>query len=371
MDRETGTKERNAGLKDGNYNGGQRMKQKLSQIGLLFLIAAICYLLFTCGDDNQVTAPTQTPDYDIYLRNWSSDTGKFYVFNTGKMDFTDSFDLPYSSFDPQLSADGKYMFLPYSDKFSIVEMKSKTLVTQLNVRGLTMAVSPDNRYIAIFGDTLHILDAVTFAELYSEAITLCPGKFTQDGRRLYCPTCREGIYRLNLDTIPFASAVLNYPGYLPGVIAPSRDEAYLFVSTGVANRANYFEVYDLQRDSIIYSHQFRSWYALLNITPDGRYVIYAEVDSYGSIDAPPSPRMVSIFDAVSLTMRVIIPTYGINPECPDGISPDQSIITPDSKWFVSGGYGIIAINLNTLTAEKVYEFPDKFTVGITCMQMKR
>jgi len=345
------------------------MKQKLFGLSLILSVAIIC-LLIKC--DNSPSKPVESEsDYDIYFRDDLPD-GKFFVFNTKQLAIVDSFDIPYWGSWPQLSADGRYMFCP-DEKLSIVDMQTRQLVTQLYITGFFVVVSPDNRYFSLFLDSLQIFDAHTFQKIYSDTGGITNGKFTSDGKRLYCLKRYADIYCLNLNTTPFVSKLIDYPWASPSGVVASKDEKYLFVLGQGHDRSKLFQVYDINRDSVIFSFAPRLSGGIgeVNITPNGDLVVFADGEPNGGFEPPPASRTICIFNAKTFTMEAIVPTFGVDPDYPDGLPAWLTVITPDGRYFVSGGMGIIVIDLHSKRVAKLFEFPERYLQGITCRKIKK
>ncbi len=158
------------------------MKQTWSGLALNVVGVMFILLLAACGDSP--TMPTaEVSDYDIYFREISFE--KIYAFNTAKMALVDSFTLPYEGVIPQVSADGRYLFLGH-ETTEVVDIRTRELVTELYTHSDYVVVSPDNRYIALMGDSLSIYDAISFSKVYSDTINPRYGYFSLDGRYFYC-----------------------------------------------------------------------------------------------------------------------------------------------------------------------------------------
>jgi hypothetical protein len=347
------------------------MKQKLWASLFILLAAMLCFLP-TC-DDSPSDSPQAESDYDIYFREFGQD-GKFFVFNTKSLSIVDSFYLPYWGAWPELSADGEYMLFPDGDllKLSIVDMQTKELVTQLDMPGLLIEVSPDNRYFALYdNDSVHIFDAHAFQQVFADTAGFWSLKFSLDGRHLYWPTWSGDIYCLNLDTVPFSKRIIDYPQGRPQSVVASKDGKYLFVVVWEPYFPTRFEVYNIALDSVIFSAvvPISIYYIIMDITPDGNNVILANGEPNFSFEGPSAPKIFYIFDANTLKMETIIPTFGVDPDLPNGLPPWFFVITPDSKWLVSGGMGIIAIDLESRSVKKLIEYPDKYMDGVTCRKI--
>lgn len=334
---------------------------------LSILLIFLWLFLLQCDDGPSKPQPYLS-DYDIYLRGFLTLEDNFLIYNTKTVTITDSFPMPHSSYDPQVSADGSLLFLP-DDQLTVVDLKTKSLLETVDIKGGLMAVSPDNRHIAIFGDSIHIVDVTTFEVVHSDTTSVQPGRFNIRGDRLYCATSQCDILILDLATDPITRTIVDYPGFCPYMISSSIDDKILFVLSYSGSRyRGFFEVYDTENDSIIFQHQLLTQYGHLDITPDGNYAVFAEIQGFiGLPEDPPSPRTVNIYDARNLRMKTIIPTYGVDPAHPDGLAQYKFIITPDSRWYIGSGEGITAIDLRSLQLKHIIE--GRLTYPISCRKV--
>ncbi len=337
---------------------------------MLILSVAAIFLWIRC--DKSPSKPVeQVSDYDVYLKEDFIPEGKLFIFNTKELSVVDSFASPCWGLNPELSADGKYLYCP-DTAISIIDTKTKELVSQLNDTALWIEVAPDGRYFAAFHNSIHIYDATTYELVFSDTGQIWPtGKFTLDGKRLYCPKHGTQIYCLNLDTIPISARIVYYPQALAMSLVPSEDGKYLYVLAQKGAETQ-LQIFEIGLDSVIYSLTIPAFFSsagtapLIDITPNGKYVVFTDGEPSGGFEIPHSSRTVFVFNTTSRALESIIPIFGVDPNYPDGLAPYNFVITPDSRWFISGGQGIIAIDLETKTVRKLIELPNRFFNGITC-----
>jgi hypothetical protein len=256
---------------------------------LTLFALAVCF--FMACDDSLSEPPPIESDYDIYLREDSPD-GEIFIFNTKELAIVDSFNMPYRASWPEISADGKYMLCGDS-VLTIVDMQTREAILQLSIAGYYIEVSPDNRYFAIFHDSLQIYDASSFNKIYSDT-GIYEGKFTADGKRLYCPKRGGGIYTLTLDEEPFTSGIINFPEGSIYALAPSINHKYLYLLVGAGYQKTAIQTYDIDLDSVISTTTipYQKSYWFMDITPNGQYVIFADGEPNGSfLEYPPLPKL--------------------------------------------------------------------------------
>jgi len=344
-------------------------RNHLSVISLLLVVAWLFHL--QCDDGPSKPWP-YVSDYDIYVRGFLTAEDDFLIYNTKTETIIDSFPMAYSSHDPQVSADGLLLFLPgfhLTEQLAVADTRTKSILRTVDIKGSYMAVSPNNRNIAIFGDSIHIVDITTFGVVYSDTTPVQPGRFNLKGDKLLCATSQCDILILDLATDPVTRTIIDYPGYCPYMVSSSIDDKILFVLSYSGSRyRGFFEVYDTESDTILFQHELLTLYGHLEITPDGNYAVFAEIQEYISPpEDPPSPRTVNIYDARNLRMKTIIPTYGVDPAHPDGLAQYKFIITPDSRWYIGSGEGITAIDLGSFQLKQIIE--GRWTYPISCRKI--
>ncbi|MCX6829464.1 MAG: hypothetical protein NT002_09320 [candidate division Zixibacteria bacterium] len=345
----------------------------MKKFGLLLLLSVIfggaLILLVTC-DDNPIKTEPEVSDYDIYFRDFNY--GKFYVFNTKAMALVDTFELPYPGAEPQVSADGRYLFIPH-EKVAVVDVKTKELVTELDASGDRVEISPDNRFIAVLGDSLAIFDAVSFTKVFTDTINPLYGHFTHNSGRFYCtiypPLLGYQLYRLDLSTEPPLAEIIGYPGHFPGFAVVSRDESHIYLIAG--NPIMYFEIYNRLTDSLEFSHRLQTWIAYITISPDGKYVIYDEGERFVTTEDPLSPRTISVYDVAAQRMKTVIPTFGVVADYMEGIPAGNLIVTPDCRWLVAGGGGLVLVDLQKMQTMKIITLPYTAIGHVSCRQIKK
>lgn len=334
------------------------------------LLAFLWLFLLQC-DDGPSKPPPYVSDYDIYVRDFANDYGKFYIFNTRAMAIVDSFDLPFPSMSPVLSPDGDRLFLPSkaARKTAVIDLQSRSLITELPAGGYNAAISPDNLILAVFGDTVYFFDASNYSELYQFSSGLGMGVFSKDAKFLYCPTDAGDLVLFDLRNMPPSSDTITYPGGLPSIFFyPDEKGQNLFTMTIDVRRyiAN-FEVYNLSNDTVTFSHRLSASSGFINTTPDYHYAVYSEFEPYIQTEDKPSPNTLTVYDIKNMNVKTVIPTFGIDPDHSDGLPVGKFVFTPDGKWLVGAGYGFVVIDMESMRLHRIVDFPvDRIFFQIAC-----
>jgi len=155
---------------------------------------------------------------------------------------------------------------------------------------------------------------------------------------------------------------------------PSHDESkwFLFRRSGY-QYTTFFDVYDVQADSII----FRDWLiptsGSMVLTPDGRYVFYSIPNT---IFSGMAPSYFSVFDVEKNRITMLISTVGFI----DGFNPVNMPVcdlamTPDGRWLIAGDGGIgasigeptfLIFNIKNMTIEDYVDIPRVHGIYYTC-----
>jgi hypothetical protein len=163
------------------------------------------------------------------------------------------------------------------------------------------------------------------------------GAFSSDSRTFF--STRNGaagsyVYKLSLDNLSVTEKLFPYwPS--PGIkaIRISEDESLWFLYHGG------LEVYDVGQDSIIFADYLNQGAGSVEVTPDGKYVIYTDgVDPFGGTGPP--LLGFKVYNVERNEIEMVVSTVGVA----DGVNPtnmwlDDFCITPDGRYAVIEGAG--------------------------------
>jgi len=306
--------------------------------GLLFGVVATGFGLalswaFGCHDKPTQPRPVTPRDYALY---WAKnvDDSTFYAYHTltGEID---SFNMPGTRiYDMNVSADGDRVYVSYSDKTKVVGARDFTPIVDLPYSGwYGVAISPDNRFIAIQSGHLRIVRAQDYSVVYEDSLSVYRGVFSADGHRLYAPgptsPCRS-VYCLDLYD-GFKTKYICVPdSYQISRVAPSLDERYLFMLRDLGNCSMFFDVFDATRDSLVFRDLMMPGCGDMTVSPDNQYVY---LTGPGSILIGPPPAYTFArfaVDDAKIDSLVYWSTYcGL--DVLTGIVGSDLTLTPDGR----------------------------------------
>lgn len=352
------------------------MKKNLKYQLLLGAILS-CFLLgFSCGKS---VKPVEPPDYRFYLANVIP--SELFIFHpmTEKLD---SVSIPWLLYPGiTASADGKLLYIAQGTSVAVVETDSFSLVTELAYpHEYPVVVSPDDRFIALTGDTLFILRTSDYSLVFSDPIQTAHGRFSTDSKSFYCSSrisqdSSNLVYKVDLSDNLFSVTRKGFPGRGIVHVFPSVDESKWFLYSNVATWTSTFDVYDVAADSIIFTHVLVPGKGSIAATPDGKYVFYTSPGNTAT--NPPPDYSFTIFDVNANKIDTVIKDIDFFSDSTWFGAPTSMSVSADGKWLgILGGqmsnvaFYLYDIENKKLTYRKaprpkIYEF-----TGITTQQIK-
>lgn len=310
----------------------------VSWLGVGIMVIAVCLAGCDCDKPTE-PKPEELKDYSVYFWDAAS-TNKLFVYHPTTQQL-DSSDLAYEPTKGlTVSADGERLYLAQVNSVVILDTDSFHFVDELTlVPKWPVAVSPDNRYMAIMGDDLNILRTSNYAVVFSDTDMTENGWFSSDSKRFYCaggwsPDMRGYVYTVDLSDNSFP--VLRRPFAHGGVVhvVPTIDESkWLLYMNLPGLYTSAFEVYDVSLDSIVFSEVLVPGAGEIAITPDGRYAIYGNPGTI--MMGPPPPSEFTIFDIQANTIESRVQTiHVVDSLTPEFFPVGSMAVTPDGKWLV-------------------------------------
>jgi hypothetical protein len=335
------------------------------------------WLYFVACDGDGPVGPTEPKDYVVYFRDGSVN-GSYYGYHpaTGQLD---TFMIPaHALWQLEVSADGKRLYALGEQSIGVVDVETLELLYELPYLGW-IAFSPDNQLVAIQGDSLYILRTADHSVFFEDTTSVRGGCFSRDSKKFYCcgsSDSQPAIHVVDLvagpsiTTKPFSDASSMVK------VMPSHDESkwFLFRRSGWWY-ITFFDVYDVQADSII----FRDWLiptsSSMALTPDGRYVFYTVPDTPSDGD-PEAPSYFTVFDVEKNRIKMLISTVGFM----DGFNPIYMPVgglamTPDGQWIIVGEAGsggsigattFIVFNIEAMEIENYMDIQNVAGMYYTC-----
>ena len=331
------------------------------RIFLLVLIGIVLILAYWGCDDNPLAPENETEkDYIVYM--WETDHAgdHFYMGYhpaTGIIDTFTAEDGP--TWDMKASADGKYLFVATRDYVAKVDLQTLQTVATLPYRAdYGVAVSPDNRYLAIImGPGFVLADVDNFSVIYEDTLLdFLSCSFSSDSKKIYGygDGSYHSIVKMDLENDYALTSVELTPGLIIYSVLPSLDEEKYFIVWNYDMWFSQFQVYDVELDSIIFREWLWAGYNFIELSPDGKYVFYTEAGNYTDVNGE---NYFTIYDIDRNRIKMKVSTVGIE----DGINPEfmalgQMAMTPDGKWLVVGaalnGSSLISFNVSDMEIDE-------------------
>lgn len=322
---------------------GWRVLQVANRYSLGNLLVAILgtatFFCFACRDKG--VEPNSVPrDYKVYFSSETAGSHKLFTFHTGTLE-VDSADLPWGSFGGvTVSADGKRLYINTAVTVHVVDAATLSPVAELPYRSFEpVAVSPDNRLVAITGDDLTILRTSDYSVLFSDTNETYGGAFSSDNKMFFCPALPSShslavVYSVDLSRRPYRVTRKGFNGHVVEVV-PSHDQSKWFVYSNTSSWSSLFEVYDVDSDSVVFRDVLTPGFGHLALTPDDRYVFYTNPGR--GIGAPP-PSGFLVYDVRTNSSTAIIDTdFFRGGDDSTGwwkSAPAYLTVTPDGRWLV-------------------------------------
>ncbi|MEW5796382.1 MAG: hypothetical protein AB1772_08460 [Candidatus Zixiibacteriota bacterium] len=236
-----------------------------------------CLWPFGCDDNPTKPPPVEAKNYVFYWNRYVTDSTFFgYHTLTGEID---SFFIPGTQvYDMNVSADGRRLFISYSDKTRVFGTEDYKPIVDLPYSGwYGVAVSPDNRYVAVQSGNLRIISSQNYSVVYQDTLGVNRSIFSANGSRLYAPgassSCRS-IYRLDLEK-GFESDSICIPDDFPVFrVVPSRDEKLLFIFRSLGNCYMYLDVFDVAGDSLMFRDLVAPGCGDMAVSPDKEHLYF-------------------------------------------------------------------------------------------------
>jgi hypothetical protein len=196
-----------------------------------------------------------------------------------------------------------------------------------------LIASPDGKYLAVMERDFYIVDLADFSVAYKDTNDHYAGRFTPDGGIFVCAgRDSAGPYAVELDIANgFQERRVSFADGSPFLVVPNHDNTKWYLLLCVHNDVFWFEVYDLLADSTTFRSLLRPGFGDIEITPDGRYVIFSQRGS--EISAPPPPYF-TIFDTKVNRITFHVSTSGLGQEGSLYVPVGGLCVTPDGKHLV-------------------------------------
>jgi hypothetical protein len=199
--------------------------------------------------------------------------------------------------------------------------------------GHQIVISPNGRYLATLNQYLNIVDLANFSVVYSDTGTISVnGWFTDDSKTFFCSN--RSVERFEVLEIVLNDSLevrrhFFEAGSVSQIIA-SPDNRLWFLMIYAGYGISVFQVYDAEKDSVIFRDVRCPGFGHMAITPDGRYVTYSRPGNMQGW-CTPYPYII-IFDVMG--NKIDREVFTFNDSIGAALAIDELWVTPDGCRFV-------------------------------------
>jgi hypothetical protein len=310
---------------------------------IVLLAMLTLYLLAISGCESAPTDPslsgTGEMNYAVYFYSTYGDEGLYKYYPLTQE--LDSADLHYqvTGYDHfnslHVSADGELLYMPFEQIIVVFDSDSLYPVAELPYKTrYPVAVSPDGKYIAIFGNGVWVLNTSDYSVYYHDTTNAVRGVFSSNGMRLYAmgsetePPYTAYLYVLDLSGPEPVLEKRKSPGSSSRFLPTSDESKFVLVDA-----SGWIRIFDVASDSIVFSHYMRGAKGRVALTPDDKYAFYGSMTPI----APPDPgtSAFAMIDVQNNQLEEIVSTrFVIDSITPDWFEVGSVQVTPDGKYLV-------------------------------------
>lgn len=299
--------------------------------------------------------PKEPTDYIAYFADLNSDNWVFgYHILSGQLDSFQVPALPGNNYNhwqllkPRLvvSADGSQLYIGLEDSVLKCDIDNPLDVEVVAVpAGDGLAVSSDGNYFAAFGkDGLSIFHTADNSLLFHDTDHVLQGGFTADNERFYATAWGSYAYQVSfLDTSEAERIQLSQ--WFLGQAVPGYDDGHWFLLTNNERCTAAIEVYDAETNTTLRLDTFGGW-GEIELLPNGRYVPISH-PSVPWIPCGGSSSSFSVFDTKTNSVTeidIVLDSADVDLLHDLPYWPMFNVeVTPDSRWIVASGRGVIAV----------------------------
>ncbi len=328
-------------------------KRKTMISALLIIIT-----LSGCQCGNKPTEPEPVDkDYPIYFSNYFGVGDKVLFKYYPDSQKIDSALIPWTpKRGISVSANGKLLYLSLDASVVVIDAESFEIVQELPYKtGYAVAVSPDNKLIAITGDTLRILRTSDYQVIYSDTLTTYRGIFSKDNLTFFCgfyDSVNSGsAYILTINETQFIKTTKSFPDRSVGTLIPTSDKTKWILYNLIGSYCAAFDIYDIALDSIIFTDTLCPGGGTATLSADEKKVYYTAPGSpFQGANSP----FIKVFDLETNMIETIIDSTIFYADSFAWALPNDVIATPDNRYLgVLNGVMALSvfhlIDLQTLT----------------------
>ncbi|MCH7879060.1 MAG: hypothetical protein IH914_07090 [candidate division Zixibacteria bacterium] len=323
----------------------------------LGIAATILALMFIAPGCDRATDPVVIDKGFNFLLHNRCCVRNFFVFNTKERTITDSFMLPEVGLPPELSADGRLIYVP-AESLLVYNLATKALEFSLPYRfAIDVSSSSDNVHLAVLDrdSGLYVLTVPTYDVKFRNTVPGIGARFSSDGSELYYWDYTV-LWRYAIsDTIGLIDSFVRPLG-INGQIRgdPSREKLYSYALDpyGPINVVQ-FEVYDMKTWTRTFVFPVSAGQGGLALSPDGRFAFFT---NSGGLIGPTGDQKIRVYSSEDDSIIAEIETLLQIPGTPQG-TPGLMRVSPDSRWLVAAsapaGGNVTLIDLESMQLDTI------------------
>jgi hypothetical protein len=309
----------------------------IASCGLVATGLALAVVFCSCRD--KVVEPNPEPkDYKVYFSSETAGSPMLFTFHTATLAI-DSAYIPWGSLGGvTVSATGKRLYINDGISVHVVDASTLSPIAELPYPSrCPVAVSPDDRLVAITGEDLTILRTADYSVVFSDTDVSYQGAFSSDSKTFFCsvgigPGSVGVVYSVDLSRQPYRVRHKSFSDGSVLQVVPSHNDTKWYLYLSVGSQVAAFEVYDVCTDSVIFRDLVIPGLGQLALTPDNRYVFYTNEGRL--IFGPLPPLGFKIYDVLTNSAEQIIDSSWFTIEEGWISVPSYLAVTPDRRSLV-------------------------------------
>ena len=333
------------------------MKRLIAIMGALLVTIMLLYALACNDKPTEPPPPEPEKDYVVWFYDANTQGGVYGVHTlTGGID---SFTVPINPhYGLDVSADGTRLYVGDGNSTYAIDLVNRYQTSAIPYPAPHgICVSSDGSLIALLGNDLYILSTTDYSLLFHDTSRVTDACFTSNGNVMYGVTDPVGIMRVDADA---GFSVTRLPAPRSGTyqVVPSRDESKLYYYSIITDCYYRIDGFDLAGDSMSFGTNVSPGWGMLDITKDGRYLVYTNSGWWLTYCWTPPMELTFVdIDADSIVRRVSTTGF-VDGTSPQYWSAANFTLTPDGRWLVAADWRdsrLIMLNLTSFKVERYFE----------------
>jgi hypothetical protein len=291
------------------------------------VVATLTAMGLTCDSPNE-SKSGPPKDYIVYALIQGSEYNCFrYHTLTEEIDSV-TLELPQTEIgfgQMAVSPDGQRLYVA-AGWLAVVNASTLALERQLDWQDVTNIVaSPDGQYLAVLGDSLHLLRTDDYSEVAVYPMEVIVAEFSGDANMLYFQKMSDTLFYVSLsapDEIGRKHMPGQWPWYWGLAVNYDGSQAFAFFRQ--------FSMYDRNLDSVVFQQSIQHGTGEVEISRDSRKVY---ISSPGEQDWGPANYSWRVFD---VSRRAFTDSIIVSSDCHGyGWEPiGEFEMTPDGRLMI-------------------------------------